>query len=214
MADSTVKISITADIMEAQASLSVLKQKLKDLVKTQQESLDTFDGRSEKMTEAQKKSFESFQTHLTDSINKVKNSISGAIEKIDELKGEDLGTGLKDNIENTTGALSKMGNMLKTAFVYDMAFQAINKLEDALKGLLTSSINVSGQFEQMQIGIAAVISASSSNVSSIDQLSAKVCNGTKRCGRSDASTQKSQSTNSCNITRINRGIPIYSRPSS
>lgn len=148
MSQNTVEINITADVMEAQAELKSLQKQLQELVNIQNDSLNKFDERTDQ-----------FQEHIKTSIEKVKGNIDQVIGKIEEFKGQDIGTKLQVSLNNTSSALSSFGNMVKTAFVYDVAFQAINKLEDALKELAKGTLEVDASFEQLKVGIAGQLSA-------------------------------------------------------
>ena len=148
MSQNTVQINITADVMEAQAELKSLQKQLQELVNIQNDSLNKFDERTDQ-----------FQEHIKTSIEKVKGNIDQVIGKIEEFKGQDIGTKLQVSLNNTSSALSSFGNMIKTAFVYDVAFQAINKLEDALKELAKGTLEVDASFEQLKVGIAGQLSA-------------------------------------------------------
>lgn len=148
MANSTVKITITADVMEAQAELKELQKQLQTLVSIQTDSLNKFDERTD-----------AFKEHIRTSIDDVKKNIDSAIGKINELSGQEIGGGLSASIEKTESAFKKLGETIKTAFIYDAVFQSINMLEDAIKELAKHTLELDTTLETLGVGIAGQLSA-------------------------------------------------------
>ena len=173
MSQNTVQINITADVIEAQAELKSLQKQLQELVSIQNDSLNKFDERTDQ-----------FQEHINTSIEKVKGNIDQVIGKIEEFKGQDIGTKLQVSLNNTSSALSSFGNMVKTAFVYDVAFQAINKLEDALEELAKQTLEVDSRFEQLKVGIAGQLSANLSFISGTKKVTDEQANFNVAMGES------------------------------
>lgn len=153
MADNQVNITITADVEEAKAELSLLKAQLKEAVDAMMSSQKRWNESSATMNDAQKASWNAVNQNIQASIDRIKGNINTVSQKLDEVKGKNLLTG------QLTTSLTSLGNMIKTAFVYDLAVQAINKIEDALMELGKSTLEVEADFEQLRIGIAGQLSA-------------------------------------------------------